>query len=136
MSTFYAPPDVVAALVAFLRSHGFNATTRVPTTRQPGMVRVSRTGGFPRSLVQDEAEVLIECWHTSQDASFDLARSIWVLIAAIEEQETIPGLTTHRIEPTSSLLQFPDEQAPDMDRHQLTCRLLVAMDEIEVPTDG
>lgn len=133
MSTFYAPPDVVAALVAFLRSHGFDAATKVPKVREAGMVRVSRTGGFPRSLVQDEAEILIECWHTDQGASFDLARSIWVLIAAIEEQETIPGLTTHHIEPTSSLLQFPDDLAPDMDRHQLTCRLLVAMDEIEVP---
>lgn len=133
MITHYAPPDVVAALVGYLRGYGFDAATKVPAEREPGMVRVSRVGGAPRSLVQDEAEILIECWHTDQGESFDLARAIWVLIASIEDQEAIPGLVTHHIEPTSSLLQFPDEQAPDMDRHQLTCRLLVAMDEIEVP---
>lgn len=133
MTTFYAPPDVVAALVQWLRAHDINAASRVPTVRKSGMVRVSRIGGAPRSLVQDEAEVLIEVWHADQGGGFDLAQAIWVLVAAIEEQDEIPGLVTHHIEPSSSVLQFPDEGAPDMERHQMTCRLLVGMTEIEVP---
>ena len=133
MKTFYAPPDVVAAIVQWLRGHEIDARSLVPNPRASGMVRVSRIGGAPRSLVQDEAEVLIEVWHTDQGDGFDLAQAIWVLIAAVEEQDEISGLITHHIEPTSSVLQFPDEDAPDMERHQITCRLLVGMSEIEVP---
>lgn len=129
----YAPPDVVAGMIALLRGHGFDARSRVPVKRAAGMVRVSRTGGTPQNMVQDLAEVLIEVWDTDQGKSFDRARSIWVLIASLTEQEDVPGLTTHRIEPSSSILQYPDDLAPEMERHQITCRLWVAMEPVEVP---
>lgn len=97
------------------------------------MVRVSRTGGAVANPRQDEAEVLIECWAVSQAESFDLSRSLWALIASVEDQDAIPGIITHHVAPSSSPLQFPDDNAPDMERHQFTITMRVALEETEVP---
>lgn len=134
MTTVWGPADVAASLVAYLRARGFKAATRVPATRSPGMVRVTRTGGGPANPAQDEAHVLIEVWESSQGKAFDLARSIWALIAVIEDgdQGALPGLITYHVEP-SFPVQLPDEQAPDLDRHQFTVTALVAFEEVNVP---
>lgn len=132
MVEIYGPPDVVAGVLAFFRARGVDARTRVPTARGPGMVRVSRVGGVAENLYQDRPRVLVEVWHKTQPESFDLCRSLWGMVAAIETQDALPGLVTHHIEPATMPLQFPDDLAPDMDRHQFEIEAHVRMEPMEV----
>ena len=132
MAEIYGPPDVVAGVIGFLRTHGVDARTRVPTQRAPGMVRVTRVGGEPKNLYQDRPRVLVEVWETDQPASFQACRSLWGLIAAIESQDALPGLVLHHIEPATMPLQFPDDLAPDMDRHKFEIEAHVRMEPMEV----
>lgn len=132
MVQIYAPPDSVAGLVAFYRARDIDARTRVPTTRGPGMVRVSRVGGDPENLYQDRPRLLVECWHEDQAKAFDLCRLLWGMVAAIDSQEALPGLVTHHIAPATMPLQLPDELAPDLDRHQFEVEAHVRMEPMEV----
>lgn len=133
MTTIYGPPDTVAGVIAFLRAHDVDARSRVPVTRAPGMVRVSRVGGQAENGYQDAPRILVECWEADQPTSFELCRSLWGLVAAIESQDALPGLVTHHIAPASMPLQYPDDLAPDMDRHQFEIEAHVRMEPIEVP---
>lgn len=132
MVQIYGPPDVVAGVLAFYRARGFDARTRVPTGRGARMIRVSRVGGVAENLYQDRPRVLVECWEDDQPSSFDLCRQLWGLIAAIDSQDALPGLVTHHIEPATMPLQFPDDLAPDMDRHQFEIEAHVRMEPMEV----
>ena len=129
----YGPPDVVAGVVAFFRGQGVDARTRVPAVRAPGMVRVSRVGGEAENLYQDRPRVLVEVWDVDQPESFTLCRSLWGMIAAIDSHDALPGLVTHHIEPATMPLQFPDDLAPDMDRHQFEIEAHVRMEPMTVP---
>ena len=129
----YGPPDVVAGVLAFFRARGVDARSRVPTQRESGMVRVSRVGGFAENGYQDRPRVLVEVWADSQPESFDLCRTLWGLIAAIDTHDALPGLVTHHIEPATMPLQFPDDLAPDMDRHQFEIEAHVRMGPMTVP---
>ena len=128
----YGPPDVVAGVIGFLSARGVDARTRVPVQRVAGMVRVSRVGGEPENLYQDRPRILVEVWDVDQPSSFDRCRSIWGLIAAIDSQDALPGLVTHHIAPATMPLQFPDDNAPDMDRHQFEIEAHVRMEPMEV----
>ena len=128
----FGPPDIVASVISFFRVHGVEARSRVPVKRVPGMVRVQRVGGMPESLYQDRPRVLVECWENDQPSSFDLCRTLWGLVAAIDTQDALPGLVTHHIEPATMPLQFPDDLAPDMDRHQFEIEAHVRMEPMEV----
>ena len=133
MVDVYGPPDVVAGVVGFFKARGFDARTRVPTTRSDGMVRVSRVGGVAENMYQDRPRVLVEVWAVDQPASFDLCRTLWGLIAAVESEHGLfPGVTVHHIEPATMPLQFPDDLAPDMDRHQFEIEAHVRMEPMEV----
>lgn len=141
MTEIYGPPDVVAGMVAFLRGKGVDARTRVPVTRidgrampnpAAGMVRVTRTGGVPENLYQDQPRILIECWAQDQPRSFDLCRRLWALVASIDDQDALPGLVTHHIAPESMPVQYPDPDAPELDRHQFTVEAHVRMEPMEV----
>lgn len=129
MSEVYGPADVVAGVIGFLRGHGIKASSKVPAVRENGMVRVTRVGGQPRSFYEDEALILVEVWHTSHEASFDLARHVWGLVASVsvDDQDAFPGLVVYKATPDMPL-QDPDEFAPDMDRHQLTINMHVRME--------
>lgn len=133
MSEIYGPADVVAGMVGFLRGRGIPASTRVPNQRIPGMVRVTRIGGQPLSLYQDDARLLIEIWESTHELAFDLARRIWGMLAAVSEddQSAFPGLVTYRAAPDIPV-QHPDEYSPELDRHQMTVRMLVRMQPMEV----
>ena len=128
----YGPPDVVAGVVAFYRARGFDARTRVPTTRGARMIRVSRVGGVAENMYQDRPRVLVEYWDDDQPSSFEGCRTLWGMIAAIDTQDALPGLVTHHIEPATMPLQFPDDLAPDMDRHQFEIEAHVRMEPMEV----
>lgn len=134
MSTIWGPADVTASLVAYYRGRGYNARTRVPIERAPGMIRVTRTGGGPVNEAQDEARMLVEVWESTQAKAFDLARDLWALLAVIDEgdQDALPGLTTYLVVPDFPV-QYPDDLAPDLDRHQFTVTARVAFEEVNVP---
>lgn len=136
MTEIYGPADVTAGVIGFLRRQGIRASSKVPATRENGMVRVTRVGGQPRSFYEDEALILVEVWDQSHEASFDLARRIWGLVAqvSVDDQEAFPGLVVYKAVPDMPL-QDPDEFAPDMDRHQLTINMHVRMEPMGVP-DG
>lgn len=131
--TVYAPPDVVAGLVGFLRKRGVNARTRVPLDRAPGLVRVTRTGGGPINPSQDDAQLLIEVWEADQAACFDLARTIWGMLALVsrDDQDAFPGLICYEAVP-SVPIQYPDPDAPRLDRHQLTVRMICRLEQITI----
>lgn len=133
MVAVLGPPDVVASVIAFLRDRGFDARSRVPIKREPGMVRVQRVGGVPEGAYQDQPRVLIECWHSTQGDAFDLARSIWGLFAAADRTVDLPGLIVHKIGPSTMPVQYPDDYAPDLDRHQFEIEAHVRMEKMEVP---
>lgn len=132
MTEVYGPPNVVAGLVAFYKAHDVPAATRVPAKRTPGMVRVSRIGGFPENRFQDHPRLLVEVWEKDQETSFLTARRLWALVAAIEDQEALPGLITHKIMPVTMPRQFQDDDALDLDRHQFEIDAYVAMEPLEV----
>ncbi len=134
MGTVWGPADVAASLVAYYQARGVPARTRVPVKRTPGMVRVTRTGGGPVNEAQDEARLLVEVWEKDQASAFDLARSLWALLAVVDEgkQDAIPGLTTYLIVPDFPV-QLPDEYAPELDRHQFTVTARVAFEEVSIP---
>lgn len=132
MAEIFGPPDVVAGVVAFLRERGVAARTRVPVRREPGMVRVQRIGGQAANMYQDRPRVLVEVWDVDQPKSFTLCRSLWGMVAAIDSQDALPGLVTHHIEPATMPMQFPDDLAPDMDRHQFEIEAHVRMEPMEV----
>lgn len=129
----FAPPNVVAGVIAFYRARGVDARTRVPTERGAGMVRISRVGGEPENLYQDRPRVLVECWDDDQPQSFELCRVLWAMIAGVDDQDALPGMITHRIAPATMPLQFPDDLAPDMDRHQFEIEADVRMEPMVVP---
>ncbi|UEJ84011.1 hypothetical protein Bra3105_06775 [Brachybacterium halotolerans subsp. kimchii] len=132
MPQIYGPPNVVAGLIAFYVLHGVDARSRVPLERTPGMVRVSRIGGFPENPQQDHARLLVEVWEGDQEDSFNAARHLWGLVGAIEDQEALPGLVTHHIEPATMPSQFQDDDAPELDRHQFEIDAYVRMEPMEV----
>lgn len=142
MTVVRCPPNVVAGVIAYLRARDFDARTRVPTRRidgravpDPGaeMIRVTRVGGEPDNPAQDTARILIEVWAQDQPASFRLARRLWAIIAAIDDQDALPGMVAHHVAPATMPLQFPDDNARDLERHQFEIEMRVRMEEMEVP---
>lgn len=129
----YGPPNAVAGVIAFFRARGYDARTQVPNPRKAGMVRVSRVGGEAENQYQDRPRILVEYWDVDQAKSFEGARSLWGMIAAIEDQDALPGLVTHDVRPATMPLQFPDDLAPDMDRHQFEIDAHVRMEPMTVP---
>ena len=83
-------PDVEAAAVAFLkaqlaaRSDSAHVGTRVPSPRPARLVRVSRTGGGRRNLVQDDAQVTAECWAPDSVSAAALCRLVRALLGSMD----------------------------------------------------
>jgi metal-dependent amidase/aminoacylase/carboxypeptidase family protein len=48
--------------------------TRVPNPRPPAFVLIRRTGGTARGVVVDDAQVTVESWAATDEASHDLAQ--------------------------------------------------------------
>ena len=83
---------------------------------------------------QDEARILVEVWEKDQPTAFGFARDLWALLAVIDEgdQDALPGLITYLVVPDFPV-QYPDDHAPDLDRHQFTVTARVAFEEVNVP---
>lgn len=131
------PADVATGVQRFLRDKGFDARSDAPLDRKPGLVRVSRTGGSPTSPKTETAQVLIEVWDVSQQASFELARRVWAAFAIVSQdhQEAFPGLLCYKATPSIPLC-YPDANAPNLERHQFTVSMVVRFDRATIGEDG
>lgn len=135
MRQVYAPIDVVALVLEFLQSHGVECDSTIPAEQiRPGTVRVTRTGGgIINERPQDRAQVLVEVWGQNQPESFRAATHLYALFAAAnDDPQTLfpaPGVDTVVYDVTPDVpLQYPDEYAGHLDRHQFTVHVTVGME--------
>ena len=124
-----APVDVEAVAVEALGAVlSVPVATRVPNPRPAaGNVRVTRTGGSSGNVVQDDATVLVECWGPDGVAAFELARSAWAYLSALEGS-TVGGVWVYEVRPQGPV-NFPD---PDTDspRYQFVASIRCRMSEV------
>lgn len=126
------PLDAEAAVVGWLRGMGWNAATRVPKIRVPGMVRVSRVGGeLIKDRVRDEPRILIEGWEADQGKSWDQIIRLFGLFEYAGHYQAIPDLGVAKCQP-SPPVTFEDYDAPDLYRHQFTVEMLTQMGRLTV----
>lgn len=126
------PLDIEAAVVGWLRSLDYNAATRVPNTRAPGMIRVSRVGGEPISgRVRDQPRILVEVWGADQVESFDLAQRLFGVFEYAGQHQKPDGLGVTKCQP-SPPVTLEDYDAPDLHRHQFTVEMLTEMGRLTV----
>ena len=103
------------------RRPGVHVATRTPTSREPEMVKVTRTGGLRRDMVTDTPQLTFECWAASDSDAYDLARLVRALIWALPGRGTHGRYVRHVDEiggPT--YFEDPDTTSP---RYQLTVEL-------------
>lgn len=124
------PPDiegqVIALLTARMPTVGSIATT-VPNPRPSNetYIRVTRTGGAGRDLVQTDPTVLIECWAPDSTSALDVARLAYGhLWAAYGGSETWGGRASFT-EPVN----FPDPDTTSP-RYQFIATLTVPRDRV------
>src|SRR5690606_14640513 len=60
----------------------------VPNARPARLVRVSRTGGGRRNLVQDDAQVTAECWAPDSVSAAALCRLVRALLGSMDTGST------------------------------------------------
>jgi hypothetical protein len=126
------PLDVEAAVVGFLRDLEYNASTRVPAQRVPGMIRVSRVGGEPiKDRVRDQPRILVEVWGANQGDSFDLAQRLFGVFEYAGKKQAIPDLGLAKCVP-SPPVTFDDYDAPELHRHQFTVEMLTQMGRLTI----
>lgn len=126
------PLDVEAGVVGWLRGMGWNASTRVPTKRLPGMIRVSRVGGqLLKDGVRDQPRVLIEGWGTNQGTSWDQIVRLFGLFAYAGKFQALPELGVTRCQPTPPVT-LEDYDAPELYRHQFEVEMMTQMGRLTV----
>lgn len=116
------PRDVEADLVAALAALGVQVATVVPAAREPGLVRVSRTGGSTDGFhgTRDRAEVLFEVWAENSVDAFDAAQRVYGAMRVLEHVQELPdgvGFSDLELSPPRS---YDDPQAPDLYRVTMT----------------
>jgi len=124
MAEVLVTPDVEAASVAYLRAGlgvlADKVATKVPAAMPNNMVRVSLTGGSRTALVQDAAQLTVECWSANDPTASMLARTsqAYMLAAA---GVTAGGVFVRKVETVGGVQYFPD---PDTNkpRYQFTVR--------------
>ena len=116
------PFSVTAAMVAWLRGMGYEASLDVPVPMPAEFVTVERTGGGARDLV-DHPLVAVQCWAATADAAE--AYAYMVRLRVTTER---PPAGIHAIHVNSGPYKFndPETRRP---RWQLaldvTCQLAI-----------
>jgi hypothetical protein len=129
MAEVLVSPDVEAAAVAYLRA-GLGVLADKVATRVPAvvpnvpppanMVKVSLTGGSRPRLVQDTAQLTVECWSANDPTASLLARTAHAYMLAASGT-TAGGVFVRKVETVGGVQYFPD---PDTNkpRYQFTVR--------------
>jgi hypothetical protein len=121
MTEVVAFPDAEAVVVAYLRAalsargDTVRVSTKIPATRPPRLVRVTRVGGARRNVSQDDATVVVECWAADTDGASELARTCRALLGAME----VPAAFVPQDGEVSGPQFFPDPLTSDP-RYQFT----------------
>ena len=124
MAEVLVSPDVEAAAVSYLRAGlgvlADKVATKVPPTMPNNMVRVSLTGGSRTALVQDTAQLTVECWSSNAPTASLLARTAHAFMLAAAGVNAA-GLFVRKVETVGGVQDFPD---PDTNkpRYQFTVR--------------
>lgn len=66
------------ALAKTVPTVGTAVGTRLPNPRPPKFVRLQRTNGFQRNMIQERATLLFECWGATDTEA-------WLLAVAVHE---------------------------------------------------
>jgi len=124
MAEVLVSPDVEAAAVAYLRAGlgvlADKVATKVPATMPNNMVKLSLTGGSRTDLVQDVAQLTVECWSVNDPTASLLARTSHAYMLAAAGVEA-GGVFVRKVETVGGVQYFPD---PDTNkpRYQFTVR--------------
>lgn len=103
------PVSLERLLVTFLRGAlNVHVGTKVPTTRPPAFIRLTRTGGPRRNLIQADGRVLVECWASKDTDAEDLASNAY---AALDSLDTDPGGLPFMALDLTDPVNFPDTQS-------------------------
>ena len=124
MAEVLVTPDVLAAATSYLRVGlgvlADRVATEVPSTMPNNMVKVSLTGGSRPGLVQDVAQLTVECWSSNAPTASLLARTAHAYMLAAAGVNAA-GLFVRKVETVGGVQDFPD---PDTNkpRYQFTVR--------------
>ena len=103
------PPQIEQALVAYLTPIvGVPVSTRVPATRPPAFVRVTRAGGSRRNIVQSDPRVLVECWGSTDGAAWTLTETAYHALDVLNDNGELPRVSLNRVTLTEPV-NYPDE---------------------------
>lgn len=121
-------PDAEAMAIGLLKAAlpGVRVSTSLPNPRVSKMVRVSRIGGPRLSILMDKAQLLLECYATSSVDAHRLACDAHEVIYAARNSTVIGSARIKATDPTGPV-NFPDPDAPDMERYQFTASLNVRL---------
>lgn len=125
------PHDVEAAFVGYLGGLGYSVSTRVPSKRQPGMIRLTRSGGsLGRDAILDNPQLLVEVWGKDQADSWDRAIALYadLMRAAYLGEPASIGITHMQPEPP---VTFEDEYAPELHRHIMNVSIVCHLTTLE-----
>ena len=100
------PVDVEGTAITAMSSLGVPVSVRIPNPRPTSHIRVTRSGGARRNVVQSDATVLVECWAPTSLAAFDLAASAWDALDDIQHS-SVNGVWVGSISLTEPV-NFPD----------------------------
>lgn len=121
-----APVDVEAEVVTLLNTALTPpVSTQIPNPRPASHVRVTRTGGQGRNLVQSDPRVLVECWAPDSTAAFELARLAYAHLWATYGDAAVWGGRASLTEPAN----FPDPST-DSARYQFLATITTDLTEV------
>lgn len=131
------PRDVEADVVAHFRANGLEAQTELDPNddRDPGTVRVTRTGGQLSNLVQDIPQILVETWEKDSVASWKLAQHAWALLSAAGQLQQLNGVELYDVD-LGVPYTLDDELAPGLHRHQFVATLTVPLTDLTITVEG
>ena len=105
-------------------------STRVPATRPPAFVKLTRAGGGGlRQLVLTNSSVLYECWGSTDALAWDLAARTWSQVAALPDA-TLNGVYVNEVVSLQDPVNFPDS-ASGSPRYQFLANLTCALEETQ-----
>lgn len=117
-------PDAEAAWISWFTAGGFRTSTRLPAKHLDGMTRVSRIGGKRLNLVQDQAQLLIETWHSDPYLASEKAHQLAEHMEAADDGTHLNATTRVSNVTTTGPLEFPDNGS-SLYRYQFTAECLL-----------
>lgn len=114
--------NVEEAVIAHLRSLGFDARADVPAKRPDSFVTVERVGGASTENVLDRAVLAVQCWAPTRLAASQLAIAVDVAMRGVTATDGVCEYARQ------SMYNFPDPDSRQA-RYQLTCEVVALREE-------